>query len=179
MTPRLCLRKVKEEDLPLLAYWSNSTTAHGAYLTPDRTSEGRCRDDYQAGTLWNRQNKIFIIELKDDGPIGTIHYWLRPERKQCAVMAVKIAEPSSRCRGYGTEAQKHIIINLFQRMKVDEIEMYTDINNDPQQCCLKKLGFELVESLTYEDHQVTRTGHLYRIDSDSFLETPMYHFHYE
>ena len=178
-TPRLHLRKVESSDIPLLASWSNSVVAHGYYLTPDRISVEQGYAEHAAGQHWNDQSRTFIIEMKSSLPIGTIHYWLRPEQKWCAVMALKIAESSYRNRGYGTEAQKYIIIHLLRQMKLTRVEMYTDIDNLPQQRCLKKLGFEQVESLQYEDGGVNRTGFLYRLDVERFNRTPMYHFHYE
>lgn len=178
-TPRLILRKVEDEDIPLLADWSNSATAHGSYLTPDRSTVARSREEHATGMHWNEQNRIFIIEIKGSVPIGTIHYWLRPEPKKCAVIALKVAETDFRNRGFGTEAQKYTIIYLMQRIKLSAVEMYTDIDNLPQQRCLQKLGFELVESLQYDDLGVSRTGHLYRLDTERFIRTPMYHFHYE
>lgn len=178
-TPRLILRKVEAADIPLLAEWSNSATAHGAYLTPDRTSVAKSIEEHAVGMHWSEQNRTFVIEIKNSVCIGTLHYWLRPEQQKCAVMALKVAETPFRNTGYGTEAQKYIIIHLMQRMKLSAVEMYTDIDNTPQQRCLHKLGFELVESLQYEDCGVSRTGHLYRLDSERFMRTPMYHFHYE
>ena len=180
-TPRLILRKAEEKDIPILADWSNSITAHGTYLTPDRTPVSRFLEEYAAGMHWSEQRRTFVIEIRNllPLPIGTIHYWLRPEQQRCAVMALKVAETGYRNRGYGTEAQKYIIIHLMQRMKLSAVEMYTDIDNTPQQRCLHKLGFELRESLQYEDRGVSRTGHLYRLDAERFLRTPMYHFHYE
>jgi len=178
-TPRLVLGKADLEDVPLLACWSNSLAAHGPYLTPDRISLERGLAEQVAGKHWNNQNRTFVIKLRNGVAIGTIHYWLRSEQQQCAVMAVKIAEPSYRNRGYGTEAQKYIIIHLMQKLKLKQVEMYTDIGNVPQQRCLQKLGFELVESLQYEDCGVRRAGHLYRLEADRFDSIPVYHFHYE
>lgn len=180
MTPRLRLRKVEEGDLDQLIAWSNSAEAYGAYLTPERLDERQGWAAYESGALWNEEHKLFIIELKENWqPIGTLHYWLRSEKKNCAVMALKITEQDWRNKGYGTEAQKYAIAQLFNRLKLDRVEMYTDINNGAQQRCLRKLGFELVESLCYDDREIKRVGHLYRIDSRSFATTPMYHYHYE
>ena len=52
-------------------------------------------------------------------------------------MALKISEPEMRNKGYGTEAQKYAIIQLFTRMKLQRVEMYTDIDNQSQQRCLQ------------------------------------------
>jgi RimJ/RimL family protein N-acetyltransferase len=179
MTPRLRLRRITESDLPLLVAWSNSELAHGSYLTPDREDEARGRENIVSGRYWNELNRVFLIELRDGRALGTLRYWLRPERKQWAVMAIRICEPALRNRGYGTEAQKYLIIQLFERMKLQGVEMYTDINNKCQQRCLQKLGFELAETLGYDDHQVRRVGHLYRLSAEVYGDNPVYRYHYE
>ena len=155
-TPRLGLRRVESKDIPMLAAWSSSEIAHGKYLSPTAFSEEKGYLQLKSGILWGDNNRTFIIEIKDGKPIGSINYWLRSERHSCAMVALKISAPDDRNKGYGTEAQKYLIINLFERLQIDEIEMYTDINNIAQQRCLTKLGFEQIESLTYDDHQITR-----------------------
>lgn len=180
MTPRLCLRKIVENDISLIVEWSNSNVANGNYLSPEKLTEEKSKEEFKAGIHWNQTNRTFIVEHKEDSqPMGTIHYWLRAEQNDCAMMALKIAEPSLRNRGFGTEAQKYLIIHLFQQGKVQAVEMYTDINNEPQQRCLQKLGFTQVDSLQYEDNQKTRAGYLYRLKLDKYYQTPMYHFYYE
>lgn len=177
-TIRLLLRRVQEKDLGLLAGWSTSRTAHGEYLTPEGISHTDMQEQLRLGALWSEHNKTFLIERKDGQPIGTIHYWLRPENNDTAVIALKIAEPQERGKGYGTETQKYLISFLFDRLAIQYVEMYTDINNTPQQRCLKKLGFDLVDSLSYIDHQVQRTGNLYRLEKMQYKENLIYQHHY-
>lgn len=180
MTPRLCLRKIVKEDLPYIVAWSNSREAYGDYLTPEKHAPEQSLEDLEAGTLWSQKNKTFVIEVKDEEmPIGTIHYWMRSGESNTAVVALKIAIPSYRNKGFGTEAQKYLIIHLFERMQLSGVEMYTDIGNAAQQRCLNKLGFDLAESLQYDDAQVQRTGHLFRLDSERFSQASIYHYVYE
>jgi len=149
MTPRLCLRKLDVDDIPLVVGWSNCEFAYGSYLTPEKLEECESLAALRAGTFWSTDNKLFLIERKAGSaekepkgkPIGTLHCWLRPERKNCAVMALKIANPRDRNKGFGTEAQKYAIIQMFSKLKIQSVEMYTDINNFSQQRCLQKLGF--------------------------------------
>jgi len=179
LTPRLKLRRLVESDLPLFVAWSHSELAHGKYLTPDCIEAQRGLESIASGAFWNNENRVFLIELQEGQPIGTLHYWLRTEHRGCAVMALKISEPAMRNKGYGTEAQKYAIIQLFTRMKLQCVEMYTDIDNCPQQRCLRKLGFQLTDSLHYDDHRIRRVGHLFRIDASTFSKTPIYQYHYE
>lgn len=170
---------MRDHDLPLLIDWSHDPDAYGEYLSAEHLERESTLEKLNNGFYWAQKNKMFMIEIRDLGPIGTIHYWLRPEREGCAVAKVRIAVPEKRKNGFGTEAQKYLIINLFDREKVEEVEMYTDINNKAQQRCLTKLGFELVDSLTYADHQVSRMGHLYRLKQERYENYPLYQYHYE
>ena len=178
-TPRLNLRKITADDLALIVSWSNSDSAHGPFLTPDKLSLEAGQEKIASGVFWNDKNKTFFIQHRDGTPMGTITYWLRSEKNECAVIKVKITIPEQRGKGYGTEAQKYLIINLFERLRLDEVDMYTDINNKAQQRCLSKLGFELIESLAYDDHQVRRLGHLYRLPRQRYQSHPVYRYHYE
>ncbi|MEA3347855.1 MAG: GNAT family protein [Pseudomonadota bacterium] len=179
-TRRLLLRKTEEADLPLLVGWSNNLEVYGDFLTPEQMTIEEGKRNFGAGLFWNGQSRTFIIELRnEEAPIGTIHYWLRSENKKIAIVALKIAQLDLRNQGYGTEAQKFLIMHLFEKMMLQAVEMYTDIDNLSQQRCLNKLGFKLVDSLQYEDQQIIRTGHLFRLTREDFKQVPLYKFHYE
>lgn len=175
-TLRLELKRLEIEDLALLAEWSGDPRAYGDYLTPERYTLEQLSLQWVSGSLWSERNKIMLVQLRDGIAIGTIHYWLRPESLDTAVVSLKIARPEYRSKGYGTEAQKCLIMLLFDRMKLSSIEMFTDINNISQQRCLNKLGFELVNSLKYDDQDVKRTGNLYRLDRESYHQQLVYHY---
>ncbi|WP_231714154.1 GNAT family N-acetyltransferase [Desulfosarcina ovata] len=179
-TCRLQLRRIRETDLPLLLTWSNCQEAFGPYLTPERQNAERLKEQFATNLFWNRHDKTLLIETRNPvRPIGTIHYWLKSDQLGGAVVAVKIATAEQRGCGYGTEAQKFLIIQLFDQVGVTQVEMYTDIDNKAQQRCLAKLGFSVDRSLTYDDHGVKRTGHLYRLTRKAFQRTAIYRYHYE
>jgi RimJ/RimL family protein N-acetyltransferase len=178
-TRRLKLRKVEVGDLAQYLAWSNSREAHGNYLTPESLGEENALELMNSGLLWNQTNRTYFISLREGPDIGTIHFWLRPERRSVAVVAIKIASPAHRGQGYGTEAQKFLVIHLFKRFGVKAIELYTDVENRAQQRCLHKLGFQVVDCQTYDDHQVKRTGYLFRLEHGGFETHPIYRYHYE
>lgn len=179
-TRRLRLRKIEEDDLPLIIEWSSSDKAYGEYLTPERLTAEQGLNNLKTGRFWNEQSRAYLIELLDDGtPIGTIHCWSLPENRKTVGMALKIAKPALRRQGYGTEAQKYLIMHLFERMGLEAVEMYTDIRNAAQQRCLQKLGFTLIDSLCYEDQHVWRTGNLYRLSLEEYRRLPLYQYFYE
>lgn len=178
-TNRLMLRKIQYSDLSLLVQWSNSKDSCGDYLSPESFELYQLQQRLDAGVLWNDDEKIFIIERRDATPLGTIHYWQPSGRTDTVMVSVKIANSGERNKGYGTEAQKFLLIYLFERVGIQNVEMYTDVDNKAQQRCLRKLGFRLMESLTYDDLQVKRTGNLYRLDASRYSEELIYRFHYE
>ncbi len=179
-TSRLLLRKVEDKDINLLVDWSHSTESCGEYLSPEQFDENQLKQQLEAGGYWSNEERMFMIDTKDSGnPIGTIHFWQPSGKIDTRVIALKIADIKERRKGYGTEAQKFLLIYLFDRLGVKNVEMYTDINNIPQQRCLQKLGFELVESLSYDDHKALRTGNLYRLEYEQYKNEPIYHYHYE
>lgn len=179
-TPRLHLRRIQGGDLPLVCRWSRDAAACGGYLTPEAYSQAQLAEQLRSGALWRNQERIFLIDRrKDQTPLGTIHYWMRQDQRDTAVMAVKIAAADQRNHGYGTEAQKYLIIHLFKQLSVRAVEMYTDVDNHPQQRCLHKLGFQVERSLTYTDHGVERTGHLFQLTAGGFARHPVYQYHYD
>lgn len=178
-TNRLLLRRLSREDLVTLCSWSNSTDAYGSYLSPEQLDLGDVEQKYDSGMFWNDSEKLFLIETKKSFAIGTIHYWMPADKMDTATVAIKIAEPDERNKGYGTEAQKSLLIYLFEKVKLKCVEMYTDLDNLAQQRCLRKLGFSLMETLTYDDRGIRRTGNLYRICRAQYLQQPIYRYHYE
>jgi RimJ/RimL family protein N-acetyltransferase len=180
ITRRLLMRRLKKKDLPLILAWSNSEVAYGSYLSPERYTCQVLEELFSCNAFWKKNNKTFLIESRQTGQsIGTIHYWFRESKTDTAVISVKIAAPEERGKGYGTEAQKFLIIHLFEYVQVKMVDMYSDIGNLSQQRCLKKLGFSIVVSLTYDDHQVVRTGHLFRLTLTDYQHKAIYRFHYE
>lgn len=179
-TRRLTLAKIRERDLPAIVAWSRSKTACGPYLSPENYDVEQMRGQIRSGVFWSDLEKMFLVKLKeDDRPIGTAHYWQAMGRRETVGISLKVAVPEERGRGYGTEIQKFLIIYILEQLPVEAIEIYTDINNIAQQRCLNKLGFDLIDSLVYDDQQVRRTGHLFRLTSEQYHAHPIYQFHYE
>jgi RimJ/RimL family protein N-acetyltransferase len=179
-TRRLVLRKIQEVDIPLIVNWSQSKIACGEFLNPGNHDMEQMCQQVRSGVFWSEGEKMFLVELKENSrPIGTAHYWRSPGRRNTVSMALKVAIPEERGNGYGTEIQKFLIMYIFEQLGVEAVEMHTDVNNTPQQRCLQKLGFELIESLVYDDQQEKRTGHLFRLIAEQYHSHPIYQFHYE
>ncbi len=176
---RLVIRRMEKADLPMFSQWSVSPEAHGEYLTIHKFSLKECLEKFENDYFWNDNSKTFIIALRDGQAIGTLHYWKNIAKIVRAVVTVKITLKEVRGKGYGTEAQKILINYLFQREKFDVVDMYTDLDNFAEQRCLAKLGFELVESLNFDDHGISRLGNLYRLTKEKHNDLAIYKYHYE
>ena len=180
LTKRLNLRKIKKEDVSLLYEWSNDNSTYGDYLSPTPLSKKEYLEKFQSDYFWNDKSKTYLIELKENPePIGLMHYWIKPEDNKVAMVALKIASAKNRSVGYGTEAQKGLVKELFEKYKFDSIEMLTDINNIAQQRCLKKLDFENIETKQYKDVEVQRQGFVFSLSLKKYKNSGVYIFYYE
>ena len=179
-TIRLSLRRIQEPDLPLLCKWSNSERYNGPYLTPERMSMQTCLEKLNNDYFWNDDARIYIIQLKKERrPVGTIQYWKKQGTSFTVCMTVRIAEPAERGKGYGTEAQKVLVRQLFLVAGYEDVEMHTDIDNIAQQRCLEKIGFEFVSSQVFLDNGIERLGRLYRMNRTQYESSPGALFYYE
>lgn len=179
-TKRMLCRSISEKDICLLTSWFNSQEAHGDFLTVEPSTIEENIEKFQNQGFWNEKSKTYIIELKENNiPIGTMRYWTKIENIKTALMAIKIATPEYRGQGYGTEAQKALIRELFKKYQYNTVEMYTDINNLPQQKCLGKLDFENIHIESYQDGKITRQGCLYRLTKDRYEKSGVHIYYYE
>ncbi len=168
-TKRLVLRKIEQDDLQLLTEWSSSASAYGDYLTPENHSYQDIFDLWQSNSFWNKHSRTLLIECKEQSRIlGTIRYWEKQNDRRTALVALKIALPDFRCQGFGTESQLGLINYLFKQGRYQNVEMFTDIDNIPEQRCLEKLGFSFISVQSYEDHDLERQGRLYRLTSEEY-----------
>ena len=168
-TQRLVLSKVKEMDIPFLAYCLNEDEAHGRFLSSNKLLETEVAHRVRTGAYWNEDSKTYIIKLRDDATrIGIIHYWLKSDDRQIATYSVQIALPEKRNLGYGSEAQLALIRMLFVTSRITAVEIYTDTQNLVEAHVLEKLGFQIQQTRTYIDVDVERTGHVFFLPRETF-----------
>ena len=178
-TSRLCLKKLAVNDLELLAEWSRMPEANSPYLSSENLDIEQLTHQLNSGALWNDKEKRFMVWLKKGIPIGSIRYWTVSAQFNTVVISVKIARESDRNKGYGTESQKFLIKHLMENENIQQVQMYTDINNIPQQRCLVKLGFKMQEAVQYQDHDIMRNGLLFTLSEQNFVCHPIYRYHNE
>lgn len=179
-TKNLKLRKLEANDLKTLVKWSKDVSLYGDYLTPEKLDYDDCIKKYKNDFYWNEKSKTYLIELKgNELAVGIIHYWAKSNNNKTVLVALRIAEPGHRNKGYGTEAQKGLIRELFLKYKYNCVEMYTDINNKPEQRCLEKLDFENMGIEEYKDGLKQRQGYLYRLSRERYDKSMVHIYYYE
>lgn len=179
-TKRLKCRKITAKDIELITLWSNSSIAYGDCLTPEKASLEDNQVKLKNNNFWNDNSKTYLIEIKENSQsIGTIKYWAKTENIKTAMIALKIAIPQFRKKGYGTEVQKALIRDLFKKYKFETIEMYTDLNNVPQQKCLEKLDFKSIKTEDYTDSGTSRQGFLFRLTKEQYEKSGVHLYYYD
>lgn len=180
LTKHLICRKFTENDLSIIVQWASSTISNGPYLSVENDSLEDTVNKFRNSSFWNEKSKTYLIETKEGKtPIGTIKYWTITDSSTTAMIALKIAIPEFRKKGYGTEVQKALIRELFKKYNYDAVEMYTDINNIAQKRCLEKLDFEDMKVESYIDAGVPRQGHLYRLTKERYEKSGVHIYYYE
>ena len=179
-TYRLNMRPITKADLPLLQQWSQCPDAYGEHLSMERWSLEECRAKLQNASFWSDSSKTYLMELKEDHqPIGTLRYWRKPETPSTAMIALKVAVPEQRGKGYGTEAQKGLCRELFTKYHVQDIDVFTAMDNRPEQRCLEKLDFTFIGFQSYQDQGLERQGKLYRLSKARYQQSSVHLYYYD
>jgi RimJ/RimL family protein N-acetyltransferase len=140
--PRLALRPVEFEDLPLLHQWENNPVMSGDYQVPRphslRELERRFLESPSVGEEFGR----LLAVTEDDMPVGLLSYhrvsygpW-----SPAMNMGIEIA-PDYRGKGYGAEAQRLLANYLLAALPIGRVEASTDVENLAEQRSLERAGF--------------------------------------
>ena len=179
-TTNLKLRRIEKKDLALIHQWHISADAHGDHLSPHDETLDQLTEQLENDVFWHEGSKTYLVELKEDlQPIGTFHYWSKPDDSTTAMYALKVAVPACRRKGYGTEMQKGMIKELFEKYKFKHIEVFTDIDNIPQQRCLEKLDFDYVGVRDYQDQGFDRQGKVYLLSRERYENSSIFLYYYD
>ena len=174
---RLILMQMEKLDVGFLSYCLSDPDAHGAFLSTAAVDPKTVESRFLSGAYWNDESKLYIVKLKDEQTrIGMFHVWAKPAHRATAMYTIQIAVVEHRNLGYGTEVQLAAVNAVFHDAQFDAVEVYTDINNLAEIRCLEKLGFRYCESKPYTDMNVERTGNLYRLTREEYLQMEMGRF---
>jgi [ribosomal protein S5]-alanine N-acetyltransferase len=148
--PRLLLKRLKEEDLSLLAK-SEETFARTAQLDfalgwsefPGALPYALCRLQNEPNQDWWKP--FLLVMAKQRRVIGLAGFKGPPE-EGCVEIGYCIA-PSFRSRGYGTEAAKRLIGHALKQPGITKICAHTLPKESPSTSILIKCGLQKVRSV--------------------------------
>ena len=141
MDGHVTLRPVVEDDLSWLASLRNGPTATGPHEWHGWSDPHWERRRWaESGLLGDNGGTLVVVHGTDR--VGTVS-WRRVQTGPTAsnwALGIGLA-PEFRGRGYGSEAQRLLVLYLFAHTQVNRIEATTEITNVAEQRALKKAGF--------------------------------------
>ncbi|UCC19793.1 MAG: GNAT family N-acetyltransferase [Promethearchaeota archaeon] len=138
--PKINLRVIEQEDIPLYHEWINSPEIMGMY---NAHLFRQVPKDFLKNVMSNLGDnlQIFIIEKKDKTRIGLILYFLVKGGPVELLEIGSILIPSERQKGFGKEAVTIFLDYLFLTKNISRIQATTDVRNIGAQNVLEKTGF--------------------------------------
>ena len=168
---RLILKQPTFDNVAHFFEWHVPDDDADLHLSIEILTREEIRKRIQTNYYWSATNRYYIIYLRSTNkPIGFIHYWYNATESHLCNIGIRIADRNERNRGLGTEAQSALIDVLFAHTSVRAIEMYTDVDNRPQQSCLAKLRFDFIEAVQFHDLDKCRVGRRYRLHKTAWLK---------
>lgn len=159
-TRNIIIRDFKREgDLELIEEWLKDQ--FGRYFMLSMTNS----QDGEIDKLVNTKiNKLGIITLKDNVPIGVVAFLNMDKVHQKAELRKLIGVPEHRAHGYGKEATRYWIKYGFQRLNLKKIYLNTIDTNIHNIKINEEMGFKVEGILRNEAlvdgavHDVLRMG---------------------
>ncbi len=159
-TKNLIIRDLqKDKDKKLLEEWMNDKYGRHFLLSMTRATVETIED-----LISLEQNKLGIITLKNEKPIGTVAFLNHDPLNRKAELRKLIGDPGYRGKGYGKEATKYWIKYGFEVLKLKKIYLNTTETNFHNIKINEELGFK-VEGILRDEimldgipHDILRMG---------------------
>lgn len=147
---RLILRKIEVSDANSILFL-RSNKAVNQYIDRPEDRKTKTLSDavkfIQGLDVWFTEQLSITwgITLKNDSSIiGTICLWNYSEDMKTAEVGYDL-NPEFQGKGIMSEALGLVINYGFNDLKLDKIEAFTDVNNQPSKKLLEKNGFHLIK----------------------------------
>jgi RimJ/RimL family protein N-acetyltransferase len=137
----ILLRPVTEGDLVVLDRFLVDPNATGAFQWYGWRDPARWRRAWAENGLLTDEGGHLMVARGGD-PLGFVawrHVRTGPH-SYCWNVGINLL-PEGRGHGYGTQAQRELVVYLFSHTPVQRIEANTDVKNVPEQRALEKAGF--------------------------------------
>jgi RimJ/RimL family protein N-acetyltransferase len=136
------LRPLRQDDFWLLERQAVDPEAAGQFNWSGYKDIAGARRQFEQNGLIGAEEGLLVV--LSDGEVagkvawgrntyGTPQWW-------CWTIGIGLL-PEFRFRGIGTKAQCLLVSYLFDTTTVQRIEAFTDVDNEPEQRALKKVGF--------------------------------------
>jgi RimJ/RimL family protein N-acetyltransferase len=134
------LRLIKEDDIELLRNWRN-VYSHD-FFTNDQITKQQQRAWYIRYSDNSGKDWIFIIQLKDSTPVGTIALYNLDNADRIATIGRILLLEGYRGQGLMTEALELIIDMAFNKMRLWKLKLGTYLDNAAVIALYSKVGFK-------------------------------------
>ncbi len=143
-TPRLILRRFRDDDLPtLLAYRNDPEVARYQGWDAMSDAEGRAFIAQMAAAKPGTPGEWFQVaaELKETGEhAGDCGLYVEPDDPRLGEIGYTIAR-AHQGRGLGTELAAGVVAYAFATLGLHRVVANTDVRNTPSVRLLERLGF--------------------------------------
>lgn len=139
---KINLRLINENDLELLRMWRNQHSQD--FFTKDQITPQQQRAWYQKYSE-SATDKMFILQLKDGTPIGTIALYNINIADRSAELGRTLLMAQFRGSGYMEDAVKVLVTHAFEVMRIWNIRLSVYLDNAAAISLYHKCGFESTE----------------------------------
>lgn len=138
---QVSLRPVAEDDLPLLHKLTSDPEATGEHEWFGYADPGLWQRHWAENGLLGEDGG-FLIVVAGEQRAGFVGWYKHHTARTSFCWRIGIAlVPEARGRGYGRQAQRHLVRYLFAHTQVNRVEAWTDVTNYAEQRALGKAGF--------------------------------------
>lgn len=137
------IRKFEYKDINNKIQWINNPL-NNAYLHYDLPLE------YEKTVNWynnNRDNntRLDCVIEADGKPVGLIGLLSIDNNRKDAEYYISMGEVEYKGKGISYKASNLLLIYAFNKLSLENVYLYTEVDNVPAQRLFKKLGFTLIE----------------------------------
>lgn len=140
ISEKIILREIEEKDLDLIIKWRNDPKIlrwFFSYLPLNKVKQRKWYEKY----LNDDTQQTFIIELKEEIPIGTVGLTGIDYKNQRAELTIVIGEKEYGGKGLGKEALDVLVKFAFNEMNLRKIKALVFSDNERAINLYEKYGF--------------------------------------
>ena len=138
---RVNLRLIQEADLPRLFLLISDIETRGDYFPTGLMSETRLRTQFANNGFWDRDEGMLLIVEPEEEIVGEIEFFPITSYLSGYEISYQLFGPQHAGKGYTTEAVSLLSGYLFDRMKVQRLQLNIHPGNIPSKRVAEKSGY--------------------------------------